>query len=74
MLTLKGEHLYKKTLEKMVKKYYYFYVNYLTHAGVAQLAAHFTRNEGVGGSNPLTSISHLGKYPSLVEGDALEMR
>lgn len=25
-------------------------------AGVAQLVVHFTRNEGVGGSNPLTSI------------------
>jgi hypothetical protein len=25
------------------------------HAGVAQLAEHFTRNEGVAGSNPVSS-------------------
>ena len=27
----------------------------IKNAGVAQLVAHFTRNEGVGGSSPLTS-------------------
>ncbi len=44
-------------------------------AGVAQLAVHVTRNDGVGGSNPLTSTIHkLEKYPSPAEGDALEMR
>ncbi len=46
----------------------------IVYAGVAQLVVHFTRNEGVGGSNPLTSTIYLEKYPSPAEGDALEMR
>ncbi len=45
-------------IEIMPKKYYYFLCA-KKPAGVAQLVVHFTRNEGVGGSSPLTSTINV---------------
>jgi hypothetical protein len=44
-----------------ILKFFTFYGRICSsnEAGVAQLAAHFTRNEGVAGSNPVTSTIHI---------------
>ena len=33
-------------------------VNTVSHAGIAQSVEHFTRNEGVVGSSPISSFNH----------------
>ena len=42
-------------LTYQLKKSYNFFVNQPYNAGIAQLVEHLIRNEGVAGSNPVTS-------------------
>lgn len=52
-----------KHLRNFTERIIILNVVFLNYAGVAQLVVHFTRNEGVGSSNLLTSIMFLGEVP-----------
>ena len=51
-------------LTYQLKKSYNFFVNQPYNAGIAQLVEHLIRNEGVAGSNPVTSSKNS---PEIIE-------